>query len=242
MRLSKEALPDLALLALALAGGAVDAASFLGLGRVFTANMTGNTILLSIAIARGLGMRALHSATALVGFSVGVATGAGLIVTGRDSWLQRVRHALALELTALVALIVLWGTQGVTPIRYELIVISAVAMGAQSAIVRASDVRGVNTTYVTGTFVNAVALAVQRLRGIHQQRGGPVLPGLAWITYGAGALAGAVIVSQWQEAVLSIPIAIVLAILVADAVNAGEFPYRRPGSKPRAPRLEQQRR
>lgn len=37
------------LLLLACAAGAIDAISYLGLGRVFTANMTGNTVLLSLA-------------------------------------------------------------------------------------------------------------------------------------------------------------------------------------------------
>lgn len=44
---------DLGLLGLALAAGGVDAATYLGLGRAFPANMTGNTVLLGVAVARG---------------------------------------------------------------------------------------------------------------------------------------------------------------------------------------------
>ena len=41
------------LLVLTLAAGSVDAISYLGLGHVFTAMMTGNTVLLGLALAQG---------------------------------------------------------------------------------------------------------------------------------------------------------------------------------------------
>ncbi|MGH2890635.1 MAG: DUF1275 family protein, partial [Solirubrobacteraceae bacterium] len=53
------------LLALALVGGLVDAASYLGLGQVFTANMTGNTVLLAVDVVRGNGADAARSGVAL---------------------------------------------------------------------------------------------------------------------------------------------------------------------------------
>ena len=50
--LSSTARRDLLLLGLTWSAGFLDAISFLGLGNVFTANMTGNTILLGIALGR----------------------------------------------------------------------------------------------------------------------------------------------------------------------------------------------
>ena len=41
------------LLLLSLAAASLDAISYLGLGRVFTAMMTGNTVLLGLALAQG---------------------------------------------------------------------------------------------------------------------------------------------------------------------------------------------
>ena len=38
---------------LTAAAGSTDAISYLGLGRVFTANMTGNLVLLGVAIGQG---------------------------------------------------------------------------------------------------------------------------------------------------------------------------------------------
>jgi len=43
---------NMLLLLLACAAGAIDAISYLGLGRVFTANMTGNTVLLGLALVQ----------------------------------------------------------------------------------------------------------------------------------------------------------------------------------------------
>src|SRR5947209_4569301 len=51
---------SLLLLALAFSAGGVDAAVYLGLGHAFPANMTGNTVLIAIAVARGGGGDAGH--------------------------------------------------------------------------------------------------------------------------------------------------------------------------------------
>src|SRR5438132_6591472 len=74
---------DSMLLMLTWAAGAVDAVSYLGLGRVFTAMMTGNTVLLALAISQGEMMAVVRSALALAGFSAGAVIGA-LMVTRRD--------------------------------------------------------------------------------------------------------------------------------------------------------------
>lgn len=61
------------LLALAFVAGYIDAVSYLGLNRVFTAN--GNTVLLGIAVAQLDGEAATRSSLALAGFLVGAAIG-----------------------------------------------------------------------------------------------------------------------------------------------------------------------
>jgi hypothetical protein len=45
-----------ALLVLTFSTGLVDSVSYLGLGRVFTANMTGNIVLLGFGVAGGVGL------------------------------------------------------------------------------------------------------------------------------------------------------------------------------------------
>ena len=66
-------------LVLTWAASGVDAISYLGLGHVFTANMTGNTVLLGLAIGQGQGLAALRSIIALVGFALGAALSAVML-------------------------------------------------------------------------------------------------------------------------------------------------------------------
>lgn len=201
------------ILALALAAGFVDAASYLGLGRIFTANMTGNTVLLGVAVATGSGSDAARAAVALAGFAAGVALGVLIVGRVEGSWPQNSAVALLIEATALVALLVLWTAVGVGSLRYLLIALSAVSMGSQSATVRAARAGGVATTYVTGTLTNAIARLVQRAAGTApEQSEGPQLPGGVWVIYALGALGGAVLERSWHGAVIAVPLVIVCAV------------------------------
>jgi uncharacterized membrane protein YoaK (UPF0700 family) len=195
-------------LAFALAGGLVDAASYLGLGRVFTANMTGNTVLLAVAVARGSGGDTARSGVALAGFCAGVAGGAALLRTRDRSWPEVADGTLALEMVALAVLLLGWALIGHS-VRYGLIAVSAGAMGAQSAAVRALHTAGVNTTYVTGTLTSAIARSVDRARKVAQTEQGPTLPGTAWAVYGIGALGGGVAEQAWHAGAIALPFAVV---------------------------------
>jgi uncharacterized membrane protein YoaK (UPF0700 family) len=55
--------------------GLVDAVSYIALGHVFTANMTGNIVLLGFALAGVPGLSALRSLAALAAFLVGALIG-----------------------------------------------------------------------------------------------------------------------------------------------------------------------
>jgi uncharacterized membrane protein YoaK (UPF0700 family) len=197
------------LLALSFAGGCVDASTYLGLGHAFPANMTGNTVLLALAIVRGAGADAVRSGLALAGFCIGVAVGTAVIHT-RGRWPGNAALTLVFEAVVLAVLLVWWAAIGVEP-RYALIGVAAMAMGAQSTAVRVSRVGGVNTTYVTGTLTSAVAGLVMRLRGQQPgDPGAPALPGGAWFVYGLGALAGGLAERAGHAAVAAIPLTIVL--------------------------------
>jgi uncharacterized membrane protein YoaK (UPF0700 family) len=201
------------LLALAFAGGSVDAGAYLGLAHVFPANMTGNTVLLAIALARGTGSDASRAGVALAGFCVGVAVGT-VALQSTGGWPRTAAFTFALEAIALSALLAAWAALGPRP-RLALIAAAGGAMGAQSAGVRVSQARGVNTTYVTGTLTAAVAHMVSRLPGAPAQtRGDPSLPGATWIVYGLGALAGGFAVKSWSAAEMAIPLGLVLASTV----------------------------
>ena len=68
----------LALSLLTLVTGLVDAACYLGLGRVFTANMTGNVVLLAFGATGAQGLPVLAPTVSLVVFLVGAAVGGRL--------------------------------------------------------------------------------------------------------------------------------------------------------------------
>src|SRR5271154_5403250 len=87
---------DALVLLLAWAAGGVDAIGFLGLNHVFTANMTGNTVLLGLTLGQGRGLAAWPNVIALVGFGLGVALGAAIVGSDKTSgeWDRRVTWAI----------------------------------------------------------------------------------------------------------------------------------------------------
>src|SRR5436309_8803657 len=68
-----------ALLALTFTTGLVDAVSYLALGRVFTANMTGNIVLLGFGIAGSGDLPVVAPLVSLASFLVGAGAGGGLV-------------------------------------------------------------------------------------------------------------------------------------------------------------------
>jgi uncharacterized membrane protein YoaK (UPF0700 family) len=181
-----------ALIALAFASGAADAVSYLGLGHVFVANMTGNTVLLGIALATGRGADGLRSGLSLAGFCVGVAIGT-VLVRRRD-----VGAPLTLEVLVLAGLLGGWLAHGS---HYALIPVAAGAMGLQSAAIAASGAE-VATTYITGTITRGIV------------RGRPLLPGAIWLCYAGAATIGALAQRAWHEGAIAIPLAIVATVTV----------------------------
>src|SRR5947209_18455795 len=66
--------------ALTVTAGAVDAVTFLGLGRAFAALATGNVLLLGFGVANAPGIPIAHPAEALTAFAVGVLAAHAVIV------------------------------------------------------------------------------------------------------------------------------------------------------------------
>ena len=70
---------DAMLTSLSLAAGCADAVGYLGLGQVFVADLTGDTVLLGLAIGQADGRGVLQAGTALAGFVYGGAVGAAMV-------------------------------------------------------------------------------------------------------------------------------------------------------------------
>jgi uncharacterized membrane protein YoaK (UPF0700 family) len=73
--LTADSIPPYALLGMTAVTGLVDAARFLPLGRVFTANITGNIVLLAFACTGVPQVSVARSIAALLGFLAGAAVG-----------------------------------------------------------------------------------------------------------------------------------------------------------------------
>jgi uncharacterized membrane protein YoaK (UPF0700 family) len=185
-------------------GGFLDAVSYLGLGRVFTANMTGNVVVLGFAAGGAPGFSVPATATSIGGFLLGAVLG-GRLVRHRAPAPRWMDAALAVELvgTGLAGAFDLAGWP-----HYPTILALAVAMGCRNAAVRKLGVADVTTTVLTGT-LTAIA-ADSRLAGGSStrlpRRVGSVLAMLV------GALAGAALLRASSVGVC------LLAAAAADAV------------------------
>jgi uncharacterized membrane protein YoaK (UPF0700 family) len=123
------------LMVLTFLSGVIDAVCYLGLGRVFTANMTGNVVVLGFAAAGAPGFSTRASLTSLAVFLVGavaggrltgyVASTAGTVATG-------------------------WG-------QYATITLLAFAMGIRNAVVRGVSIPHMTTTVLTMTLTGLAA-------------------------------------------------------------------------------------
>lgn len=154
---------------LTTATGVVDAASFLGLGNVFTANMTGNVLLLGMATTGSAATRLAHlslklTAAALGAFVLGALVGGR--VAGRRGGPPRLAWGFLAEWTALVGALVVVITVGAGSGagRYGTVALLGTAMGLQTTVVRRMGVSDVNTTVLT-TILGGLAADVVQVGG-----------------------------------------------------------------------------
>ena len=151
------------LLSLTAVTGLVDAVSVLGLGRVFTANMTGNVVFLGFAAAGAPGLSLVRSGAALLAFVVGAAIGGRIGVPIGAGYVERPTSA-ALGLEAALLLAATGAALGagpdlsVVPVRlYAVIALTGLAMGIRNAVVRKLAVPDLTTTVLTMTITGLAA-------------------------------------------------------------------------------------
>lgn len=143
--------------------GLVDAVSFLSLGHVFTANMTGNIVFLGFATARVSGLSIARSLTALLGFLVGAIFGGRIVAQARaDSQIRFATQAFLLELVFLFAAsLCAVGYRGdLLEHSFQalvLITLTALAMGTRNAAVRKLAIPDLTTTVLTLTITGIAA-------------------------------------------------------------------------------------
>jgi uncharacterized membrane protein YoaK (UPF0700 family) len=150
----------LLLIGLTAVTGMVDAFSFLELGRVFVAAVTGSVLLFGFALAGAGGVSLPGTLIAFTCFATGALVG-GRLIAARPAQ----HHHLLVVATGVQALILLASAaaatflpliRGVGP-RHALVGSLALAMGLQTAVARRLAVRDLPTTLVTMTLTGLVA-------------------------------------------------------------------------------------
>jgi uncharacterized membrane protein YoaK (UPF0700 family) len=198
--------------------GLVDAVSVLGLGRVFTANMTGNVVFLGFAAVGIPGFSVARAVVSLVAFVVGAMLGGrlGVAMAGR----ARRRWLLTVAVVeAGLFFVAAWVAIGYdivaftpTPTLYTLIVLTAVAMGLRNATVRRLAVPDLTTTVLTLTLTGIAVDST--LAGGRNPRVGRRFA--AMLAIFAGSAVGAVLVS-WGGLTLPLAVSGVCILLVTVA-------------------------
>jgi uncharacterized membrane protein YoaK (UPF0700 family) len=213
---SKDGLLPPLLVGLTAVTGLVDAFSYLVLGHVFVANMTGNVVFLAFALAGTGGFSALASLVAIGCFAVG-ALAAGRLARHparrRERLLGVTAAAQAVLLAAAVIIAALTAQPLAAGLRYTLIVLLAAAMGGQNATARKLAVPDLTTTVLTLTITGIAADSP--LAGATAAKAGRRLISVAAML--VGALVGALGVMHVR---IAFPLVIALLILVAVALTA----------------------
>ncbi|MBC7518573.1 MAG: DUF1275 domain-containing protein [Microbacteriaceae bacterium] len=156
LRTSPDAVHLGLMLALTFSTGVVDAVGFLGLDRVFTGNMTGNVVILAMALTRANGLPIVGPVVALLLFLLG-ATIAGRVLRKQPAgWSPRTTVLLAVVAVILIATTIT--ALATSAPRNEIVALAitgalGVAMGMQGGTARQIGVKDVTTVVVTSTLV-----------------------------------------------------------------------------------------
>jgi uncharacterized membrane protein YoaK (UPF0700 family) len=212
-----------ALLVLTLTTGVIDAACYLGLGRVFAANMTGNVVLLGFGIAGSSGLPVVAPLVSLAAFLSGAVVGGrmGAALRPKEAHLSRAM-TIEIGLTALATLIAI--VFDITPDHFSgdlIIGLLAFAMGVRNATVRRLKVSDLSTTVLTMTLTGLAAdspLAGNDGEGSWRRAG-------AVVSMLVGAVAGALLVKADLALVLLAAAVLALAtwlVFMPRAITAAD--------------------
>jgi uncharacterized membrane protein YoaK (UPF0700 family) len=201
-----------ALLALTFTTGLVDAASYLGIGHVFSANMTGNIVLLGFGIAGSGGLPVLAPLVSLAAFLVGAGAGGVLAARLGERHARHLAFALGIEIVLVGAAAVVAAILKIHANAFsgDLVVgLLAFGMGVRNATIRKVAVPDLTTTVLTMTLTGLAAESP--LFGGDGR--GTVRRTAAVVSMLCGALAGA----------LLLKVSLALVLVAAAAVAVGTF-------------------
>jgi uncharacterized membrane protein YoaK (UPF0700 family) len=218
------------LLALTVVAGLLDAVSILRLGGVFVATMTGNLVFLGLAAAGAKGFAVGTSALAIGGFVIGVPIGGWACRAARSHRGAALRNVLAVKLCLAGTVLVITVVAGPTfsrGTRDAMVVLLAISMGAQLAVIRYLKVPDLLTVVMTMTLIGALS---ERASGW----GDPKLlrRGFALLCFAVGAVSGGLLVLNiGMTAALGLGLCILILVAIAShRVSGSPTPWSAPRS------------
>lgn len=215
--------------------GCVDAIVYI-MAHVFTANMTGNAVLLGISLGRELSIATVHSLVALVTFTAGVVLGSVLVgekVHGIPWKGVRIASVTETVVLALFAAIFFLPLPRTDELSLELLIsLSGLGMGMQSATVKRLNMPGIATTYITGTMTSLISGLIHHWgseeEGDEQEElqaeRSLALQAWVFVLYVLAAIASAVLYKHWPSGVALLPLIAIIAVTITL--------YHRPKAKP----------
>jgi len=228
---------DLLLVGLTISAGAVDALSWLGLGKIFSGIMTGNIAFLGFRAGGAPGPSVPRTLAATVAFALGAFLAGRIVRRTQNSdslWPNAAMVSLALALVLQVAFLALWAALGGQPSTGAgdvLIALSGAAMGMQFATAFSLGVRADFTTAATAT----VAVLMGDLAGWSQTRGERRRLAATLVGVFVGGAIGAVLWVNARTWAPAFPVAMTGVVLItAVLVFEGSKSFvRRPSSATR---------
>lgn len=228
--MSKILSPYVLVILMTVTSGCADAISFIALGQVLTAAMTGNTVFLGLALVNAGGLQPMGYVFALGGFMLGAAAGATLLRKNRDvkGTTPAVTRTLLVEASAMFVFGMLSIFAPVSNyLVHSLLIISlSFAMGCQGTAARRINVNSVPTTVITSMTTGLMESLVWNMYEHRQTRNNPIVGQpvmvskslmFVWVidlvAYGVGAAACGLVALHWHFHAIWLPFAIVLVIM-----------------------------
>ncbi|MGH7789817.1 MAG: YoaK family protein [Candidatus Binatia bacterium] len=228
-------------LLLAWTAGCVDAIGFLTLFALFTAHMTGNTVLVGAYLGSGEWRLGLHHLFPVPLFVLGAVIGTLMVESARRRRARSPYAAVLLLEAALLALLLIGGTavpdalrSADTPHFLLLAALPVLAMGMQNTTLRAIGGARLPTTFVSGVLTGlgeglagyviwlrdeahrAGWSAALRGSNAHPTLRNAVATSALWLVYLLGAVSGGLAHYHWRLIALALPIAALLIVLAAE--------------------------
>jgi uncharacterized membrane protein YoaK (UPF0700 family) len=212
------------LFGLTFVSGLADALSFLTLGQVFVANMTGNLVLLGFAIGGAKRISIVGSFIAIAAFMIGGIVGGRLSRRHGESGPHLISVTTFVEIFLMLAAAVLaWRFGLVGFVAYAITAMLAVSMGLQTAVARSLGVADITTTVITQTLAG-LAMDLPIAGGTNTRARRRVA---AIVLMFGGAFIGAVLIFKF-----GVPIALLAAALTFAIVSAWAWRLRRAQPSP----------